>query len=261
MQHWAPNAMVPASSPGRMMYDNRIAENFGTGILIKRSPVFNEPCIAIGGFGTQFTIIRKDGDWYNMLFANSDKSIGQSIYNQTSDLGCIFNVNTQCDVTFDLSFDYKFSPYIKYTYDPGRPLWYDVNFNIPEIILINNMNQLVIDTHFPTQFRSITETNINYNKTLNLEPGIYSLIFAWNLPTGVNIGNVAVSYKNMKFSILSENVNNIKVTKNTWDIHRMLDNQSLYFNEYLRPDTIGANSVSRIVNNTATTVKFNDVRI
>jgi len=259
MQHQAHNALVPFSNPGRLSILATTGENIGMGVLVKNSPVFNEPSIMIGNSPTQYTIIRRDADWYNMIFANADKNIASGLYHQTTDLGCIFNVNNQCDVLFDLSFDFKLSPNIKYSYNPTYALYYDTNFNIPNIILFNE-DQIVIDQQ-NTGFRSITPTSISYNKTLNLSPGIYSLVFAWNVPYNGNLGIVALSYKNMKFNILTENVNNVTVTKNTWDIHRMLDNQSLYQNDYLRPDNIGIKTAARVVNSVSTTKRFNNVRM
>ena len=124
----------------------------------------------------------------------------------------------------------------------------------------NNDNYVVLDDD-SLNFKSITETAIAYNKTFNLKPGIYSLVFAWNMPYYSQIGLNALSYKNMNFSILTNDVNNVNVTKNTWDIYRLLENDSLNQVEYLRPNTIGSSTVNRIVNNAATTTRFNNVRI
>jgi hypothetical protein len=259
MQHYAHNAFAPASSNGRCTIITTTGENISQGVLVKNSPVFNEPFIAIGNINTTYTIIRKDRDWYNMIFPHADKTPAVAYYHQTSDLGCIFNVNNQCDVTFDLSFDYKSSPAMKYSYNPTYPLHYDTNFYVPSILLIDE-NQQVLDKHIDG-FRSLSPVGISYNKTLNLAPGIYSLVFAWAPPYYTNLGVVGVSYKNMNFKLLTEDVNNITVTKNTWDMHRMLEDQTLYQIENYRPDRIGAKTVSKVVNNVATTTKFNNVRI
>jgi len=262
MQHWAPNSLVPIGNSGRSAYLATTGETLTHGVLIRNAPALaGKDYILLGAISTTaYTMIRKDADWYNVLYCGTDKTYIAHAYAQTTDLGCIFNVNEQSDVTFDLSFAYKFSPYIKYTYDPNRSLYHGVDFYTPKILLIDNNDFRVIDSD-NTNLKSLTATNISYNKTFNLSPGIYSLIFAWNTPYTSQIGNVAFSYKNMKFSILTDNVNNVTVTKNTWDIHRLLENENLNQIEYLRPTNIGAPTVARVVNNVATTTKFNNVRI
>jgi hypothetical protein len=262
MQHWAHNSFVPLSNSGRSAYLTTTGEAMTQGVLIKNAPALGgEDCILLGAIATtQYSMIRKERDWFNVLYCSTDKTIANNIYAQASDLGCIFNVNQQSDVNIDLSFDYKFSPYIKYTYDPNRALYHDVDFYTPKIILINNYDLRVLDSD-NTNLKSLTPTTISYNKTFNLQPGIYSLMMIWNTPFTSQIGNIAFSYKNMRFSILTENVNNITVTKNTWDIHRLLENELLNEIDYYRPTNIGAPVVSRVVNNVATTTKFNNVKI
>ena len=176
------------------------------------------------------------------------------------DLGCTFRVNKPSAVTFDLSFLYKYSAFLKYAINTSQTAFYAPGTYQPSIALLDTNSSIVIDSH-TTDMRSLTPVTISYNKTINLAPGCYSLVLVWTVPYYSQTSVVGISYKDLQFNLYSNDVDNITMLVNTWDIHKLIDNPELASYPYQTSDKYNASRSVRLTNNPGNVVKFNNVRI
>lgn len=259
MQYQAPNGLVPGAASR-----TNNANSYQVGGLIERGVLMQDMAdrgiyqIAIGNSQTNFVIIQKDGEWYHII-SPIEKYI---TYDLTMDLGCIFRVNQTSNITFDLSFLYKYSPFLKHALNSSQTAYYAPGTYQPSIALINNQSMIVIDSQ-ETNMRSLTAVPISYNKTITLSPGTYSLVLVWSVPYYTQTSVVGISYKDLKFNLLTDNIDNVTMLLNTWDIHKLIENPELANYPYQTSDKYNAVRSVRLTNtsNPGNTVKFNNVRI
>ena len=268
-QHWSPQSIT--NNQGRSGQGSAvIAGPLSTGTYIPVSPAMNgKDFIAIGTDFTNYNvnIIRKNGDWYDVSYIGDNSIVGG--YRTMSSLGCSFLVYQPTTASISLSFDYMLSPWQKY-FTMNSQLsaywqYYSKDYHIPRLVFLGaagDSDTIVLDEYDLTYNLNSGSMRVTFNRNYNLQPGNYALNLNHMTHYQGQYGLLAWSYKNMDFKIASADKNNIKVTKNTWDIHKLLDgNDKLQVNEFTRPDNIGPNTVSRTVNDLTTTVRFNNVKL
>jgi hypothetical protein len=120
----------------------------------------------------------------------------------------------------------------------------------------------VIDSQ-ETNMRSLTAVPISYNKTMTLAPGTYSLVLVWSIPYYTQNSVVGISYKDLRFNLLTTDTSNVTMLVNTWDIHKMIDNPGLAEYPYQTSDKYNAVRSVKLTNSSSptNTVRFNNVRI
>lgn len=258
MQYQAPNGLlvdsVTRSFPSTVY---QVGGLIHRGVLMQDMSYNGDYQIALGNINNDFVIIRKDDDWYHII--GNEKYAG---YNQCMDLGCTFRVNRTNDITFDLSFLYKYSPFVKHAINTSQTGYYSPGTYQPSIALIDSNSTIVIDSQ-DTNMRSLTAVPISYNKTITLSPGTYSLVLVWTTPYYTQNGVVGISYKDLKFNLSTDNIDNVTMLVNTWDIHKLIENPELANYPYQTSDKYNAVRSVRLTNtsNPGNTVKFNNVRI
>jgi hypothetical protein len=268
-QHWAPQTFQ--TNVGRNFIAAVTAVPILPGAYVPTSPALNgKDFIAIGmdESANNFSIIKQNGDWFDVSYCGDKSLVGG--YRGITDLGCAFVVNTPTTASINLTFDYMLSPWQKYftmnSALSGFHQYYAADYHIPRIILLGSsdgdgVNPVVIDRYDLRYNLNSSSLAVNFNKNYILDAGSYSLNMAWFTHYQGQSGLIAWSYKNMNFNIASENRNNINVTKNTWDIHKMFTNPTTQVNKWSRPDNIGPATVSRTSTNLTTTTRFNGVKL
>ena len=219
----------------------------------------NTPTIHIGGYSYATKII-KNGDWYDVYPSILDK-VGD--YN-TVDLMCLFEVKQACTASVDLSFDYDISQWQRHARLDAASYYYFYESTLPIISVVDDHNQSDFGKIIGRAVAGNTSPtgSLNYFETFNFEPGYYRVLMNWSTQNGSSLlGHRAWSYKNMNFNILTNNVNDILVSKNTWDIHKLLDSVIYDVNDFRRPTNIGAPTVVQATNDVATAIKLNKVKL
>jgi hypothetical protein len=257
-QYQWPNWALTVGAQGKMQSYNINYGRVADGQLIRDEALSaNVPMVNIGGYNNS-TIIIKNGEWYDVYASSADK-LGD--YTST-DLMCLFQINNPCTASIDLSFDYDVSPWQKHSISTDTSQQ-GYEYTLPIITVVNDAVKSKFGQVIGRAVIGNTSStgSLDYFETFNFEPGEYRVLMNWAISDGSTLGVRAWSYKNMNFNILTDNVNNVSVSKNTWDIHKLLDSVEYDLNDFSRPTNIGAPTVVKVTNDVTTSVKFNKVKI
>ena len=134
---------------------------------------------------------------------------------------------------------------------------------LPKILIVDADKHVVLSR---TIVNNIAWQTINIDETFTLNPGHYAVVFetGYDITTGGAGGRTQriLDYTRPDLSIATTDLANLTVYHNNWDVHKLFDNAEL--NTSLDPFVSanrGVTAVERIVNNLATSVKFNKVKL
>lgn len=215
---------------------------------------------------TTHILLFNETDYYS---AWQSTTAASTVMDQGNFLNCSFYVNTTSSVKIQLNLRARVPVGRKHAAgDAPSAARISQGFQypnrvIPKILITN------IDTHTVLSRTLVDDINwktISIDETFTLTPGHYSITFETGFDVASSSGGGRhqhiIDYTRPELSVLTTNLSNIVVYHNNWDIHKLFDNAE--FNLVTDPivsTNRGVNSVERVVNNVATSVKFNKVKL
>lgn len=241
--------------------------SLGTFMPKESNPNYKYDHILIGSAYRNFKAFKITNDGFIDIFNNSTYNYSTySSYGKSVLFICSFQVTQTCDIKLDLNFQYKVPIYKKYNNGgtgAASPQYNMHGANINTIYLMDTSNQKILDVDY---IYETSTTQFNKSTLHNLSPGFYEYAFEIPRMHSSERTGLSISLKDVVFNIVTNNLNNIEIISNNWDVLNMFNKEKRntnYLGSRSLPTTVnaGQHKVLKQSSDLTSTIKFNKIKL
>jgi hypothetical protein len=234
-----------------------------TGVYTTHHPDFSKvtPAVIIGSISNNYYII-KNSNYYSVYRGNSfsgdrfNHNYLVLFYNH-------FRVLEPVTIQLQFSFDYRLDIFNKHITPTDDAIisrgFAGIEFVSPVFTLADEKGKIIENFG---RLTSISFTPFTINRTINLEPGLYTFsLDEHTITNSPHVGLKLMDYANMNYNLLSTDINKIISVESNFDIHKIFNSRKPFIDGYTTPN-LGGDTVLRPTNNQPPSIiKFRKVKL
>ncbi len=241
--------------------------SLGTFMSKESSPIYKYDHILIGSPYRNFRAFKITNDGFIDVFNNSVYNYSSYVsYSRSLLFICSFRVTQTCDIKLDLNFQYKVPIYKKYNSSGTGATSTQYNMhggNTNMVYLMDASNNKILDINY---IYETSATQFNKSTVHNLSPGFYEYAFEIPKTHSTERTGLSISLKDVVFNIVTNNLNNVEIISNNWDVFNMFNKEKRntnYTGTQSLPTTINAGQykVLKQSSDLTSTIKFNKIKL